>query len=58
MGTRTVEGFLATKSYIVGKLLVIVPDLEVPLLLYVAASDHAVSGVLVQEKEEESKVIQ
>ena len=40
------------------KLLVIVPDPEAPLLLYVAASDHAVSGVLVQEKEEESKVIQ
>ena len=40
------------------KLLVIVPDPEAPLLLYVAASDHAVNGVLVQEKEEESKVIQ
>ena len=40
------------------KVLVIVPDLEAPLLLYVAASDHTVSGVLVQEKEEESKVIQ
>jgi len=40
------------------KLLVIVLDLEAPLLLYVAASDHAVSGVLVQEKEEESKAIQ
>ena len=40
------------------KLLVIVPDPEAPLLLYVAASDHAVTGVLVQEKEEESKVIQ
>jgi len=37
---------------------VTVPDLKAPLLLYVAASDHAVSGVLVQEKEEESKVIQ
>jgi hypothetical protein len=40
------------------KLLVIVPDLEAPLLLYMATSDHAVSGVLVQEKEEASKVIQ
>jgi hypothetical protein len=40
------------------KLLVIVSDQEAPLLLYVAASDHAVSGVLVHEKEEESKVIQ
>ena len=40
------------------KLLVIVPDPEAPLLLYVVASDHAVSGVLVQEKEQKSKVIQ
>ena len=40
------------------KLLVTVPDPEAPLLLYVAAFDHAVSGVLVQEKEEDSKVIQ
>jgi len=37
---------------------VVVPDLEAPLLLYIVASDHVVSGVLVQEKEEESKVIQ
>ena len=40
------------------KLLVTVPDPKTPLLLYIAASDHAISGVLVQEKEEESKVIQ
>ena len=40
------------------RLVVIVQDLEAPLLLYVVASNHAVSGVLVQEKEEESKVIQ
>ena len=40
------------------KLLVIVLYLEAPLLLYVAASDHVVSGVLVQEKEENSKIIQ
>ena len=38
--------------------MVTVPDPEAPLLLYVAAFDHTVSGVLVQEKEEESKVIQ
>ena len=38
--------------------MVTVPDPEAPLLLYVVASDHAVSGVLVQEKEEELKVIQ
>ena len=46
------------KNYLSTKLMVIVPDPEAPLLLYVVASDHAVSGVLVQEKEEESKVIQ
>jgi hypothetical protein len=40
------------------KLLVTVPDPEAPLLLYVAASNHAVSGVLIQEKEEQSKIIQ
>jgi hypothetical protein len=40
------------------KLLVTVPNPKAPLLLYVAASDHAVSGVLVQEKEEQSKIIQ
>ena len=40
------------------KLLVTVLETEAPLLFYVAASDHAVSGVLIQEKEEESKVIQ
>jgi hypothetical protein len=39
------------------KLLVTVPEPEAPLLLYVAASDHAISGVLVQEKEG-SKAIQ
>ena len=40
------------------ELLVIVPDLEAPLLLYVVASNHVVSGLLIQEKEVESKVIQ
>ena len=39
-------------------LVVTVLDPEAPLLLYVAAFDHAVSEVLVQEKEEDSKVIQ
>ena len=50
MGGRTVEGFQQLKSYIASKLLVIVPDPEAPLLLYVVASDHAISGVLIQEK--------
>ena len=39
------------------KLLVTVLDPEALLLLYVAASKHAINGVLVQEKEG-SKVIQ
>ena len=52
------KAFQQLKNYLATKLLVTMPDPEAPLLLYVAASDHAVSGVLVQEKEEESKVIQ
>jgi hypothetical protein len=39
-------------------LVVIVPEPEAPLLLYVAAFDRAVIGVLVHEKEKGSKVIQ
>jgi hypothetical protein len=38
--------------------MVTVPDLDAPLLLYVAASDHAVSGVLTHEKEEGAKAVQ
>jgi hypothetical protein len=58
MGSRAIKGFPAAQKLHGSKLLVIVPDPEAPLLLYVTASDHVVSGVLVQEKEEESKVIQ
>ena len=57
-GPEQSEAFQQLKNYMASKLLVTVPDLEAPLLLYVVASDHAVSGILVQEKEEESKVIQ
>jgi hypothetical protein len=35
-----------------------VPDLDAPLLLYLAASGHAVSAVLVVEKEEHGKLQQ
>jgi len=56
-GPEQSKAFQQLKNYLATKLMVTVPDLEAPLLLYVAASDHAVSGVLVQEKEE-SKVIQ
>jgi len=57
-GPEQSKAFQQLKNYMASKLLVTVPDPEAPLLLYVAASDHAVSGVLVQEKEQESKVIQ
>jgi hypothetical protein len=57
-GPEQSRAFQQLKNYMANKLLVTMPDPEAPLLLYVAAFDHAVSGVLVQEKEEESKVIQ
>jgi len=57
-GPEQSKAFQQLKSYMATKLLVTVPDLKAPLLLYVAAFDHAVNGVLVQEKEEESKIIQ
>ena len=57
-GPEQLKAFEHLKSYMASKLLVIILDPEAPLLLYVAASNHAVSGVLIQEKEEESKVIQ
>jgi hypothetical protein len=56
-GPEQSEAFRQLKNYMATKLMVTVPDLEAPLL-YVAASDHAVSGVLIHEKEEEAKVIQ
>jgi hypothetical protein len=51
------EAFRQLKNYMATKLLVTLPDPEAPLLLYVAASDRAVSGVLVHEKEEGPKAI-
>ena len=57
-GLEQSRAFQQLKNYLAIKLMVTVPDPEAPLLLYVAAFDHTVSGVLVQEKEEESKVIQ
>jgi hypothetical protein len=56
-GPEQSEAFQRLKRYMASKLLVIVPDPKALLLLYVAASDHAVSEVLVQGKEEGSKVI-
>ena len=46
-GPEQSEAFQQLKNYMASKLLVIVPDPEAPLLLYVVASDHAVSRVLV-----------
>jgi hypothetical protein len=46
-GPEQLKAFQQVKSYMASKLLVIVPDMEAPLLLYIAASDHAVSGVCV-----------
>ena len=57
-GPEQSKAFQQLKNYMATKLLVTVLDSEAPLLLYVAASDHKISGVLVQDKEEESKVIQ
>jgi uncharacterized protein (UPF0179 family) len=58
MGTRTVRGIPKAENYLATELLVTVPEPEAPLLLYVAASDHAVSGALIQEEQKGSEVIQ
>jgi hypothetical protein len=44
-GPKQSEAFQQLKNNMASKLLVTVPDLEAPLLLYAAASNHAVSGV-------------
>ena len=49
-GLEQSRAFQQLKNYLATKLMVTVSDPEAPLLLYVAASDHAVRGVLVQEK--------
>ena len=41
-GAEQSEAFQRLKNYMASKLLVIVPDPKAPLLLYVAAFDHAV----------------
>jgi hypothetical protein len=52
------EAFQKLKSYLTIELLVTIPEPKAPLLLYVAASDHAVSGVLIQEEQKGPEVIQ
>ena len=46
-GPEQSEAFQQLKNYMASKLLVTALDPEAPLLLFVAASEHAVSGVLV-----------
>ena len=46
-GPKQSKAFRQLKNYLATKLMVTVLDQEAPLLLYVAAFDHAVSGVLV-----------
>ena len=46
-GSEQSKAFQQLKNYLATRLVVTVPDPEAPLLLYIAASDYAVSGVLV-----------
>jgi len=48
-GPKQSEAFTQLKSYIETNLVVTVPEPDIPLLLYVAASEHAVNAVLVHE---------
>jgi hypothetical protein len=58
MGPEQGEAFRQLKNYMATRLMVTVPDPVAPLLLYVVASDHVVSGVLAHEKEERAKEVQ
>jgi hypothetical protein len=57
-GQEQSEAFQKLKNYLAKELLVIALELEAPLLLYVAASDHAVRSALIQEKQIGPEVIQ
>jgi len=57
-GPEQSEAFRQLKSYIATNLVVTVPEPDTPLLLYVAASEHAVSAVLVHERNEHKGVVQ
>jgi hypothetical protein len=58
MGPEQSEAFQKLKNYLVEELLVIALEPEAPLLLYVAAFDHAVSSALIQEKQIGLEVVQ
>jgi hypothetical protein len=49
-GLEQSEPFMQLKNYMVTMLMVTIPDPEASLPLYVAASDHAISGVLAHKK--------
>jgi len=57
-GPEQSEAFTQLKSYIATNLVVTVREPDTPLLLYVAASEHAVSAVLVHERNEHRGVVQ
>jgi uncharacterized membrane protein len=53
-GSKQSEAFHNLKEYLANSLMVSVPEADSHLLLYVAASDHAVSTVLIHELEKET----
>ena len=57
-GPEQSEAFRQLKSYIATNLVVTVPEPDIPLLLYVAASEHAVSAVLVHETSDHRGTVQ
>ena len=56
-GLEQSEAFEQLKNYITTNLLVTMPKPEILLLLYVRAFEHAVSAVLVHEKQEQQGII-
>jgi len=57
-GPKQSEAFRQLKTYIATNLVVTVPEPDTPLLLFVAASEHAVSAVLAHKKSEHKGVVQ
>jgi hypothetical protein len=57
-GPEQSEAFQKLKSYLTIELLVTIPEPKAPLLLYVVAFDHVVSGALIQEEQKGPEVIQ
>jgi hypothetical protein len=57
-GPEQVAAFASLKQYLMELVVLTSPDSSLPLLLYVAASPHAVSVALVQEKTVEGVIRQ